>query len=41
MDFEIDIVVSYFWQGVEVINILTSVKYPYEGVSHFNAGVIM
>jgi glycosyltransferase involved in cell wall biosynthesis len=36
MDFDIEIVVRLFWQGVEVINILTAVKYPFDGVSHFN-----
>jgi len=35
MDFDIDIVVRLYWQGVEFINIPTSVKYPYDGVSHF------
>jgi glycosyltransferase involved in cell wall biosynthesis len=35
MDFDIDIVVRLYWQGVELINIPTSVKYPYDGVSHF------
>ena len=35
MDFDIDIVVRLYWQGLEFINIPTSVKYPYDGVSHF------
>ena len=35
MDFDIDIVVRLYWQGAEVINIPTSVKYPSDGVSHF------
>jgi glycosyltransferase involved in cell wall biosynthesis len=35
MDFDIDIVVRLYWQGLEVINIPTSVKYPYDGISHF------
>jgi glycosyltransferase involved in cell wall biosynthesis len=35
MDFDIDIIVRLFWQGVEVINIETAVNYPYDGVSHF------
>ena len=35
MDFDIDIVVRLYWQGVEFINIPSSVKYPYDGVSHF------
>jgi glycosyltransferase involved in cell wall biosynthesis len=36
MDFDIDIVVRLYWQGLEVINIPTQVKYPIEGISHFN-----
>ncbi|MDP1664755.1 MAG: glycosyltransferase family 2 protein [Methylobacter sp.] len=35
MDFDIDILVRLYWQGVEVINIPTAVQYPYDGVSHF------
>jgi len=35
MDFDIDIVVRLFWQGVDAINIETAVNYPYDGVSHF------
>lgn len=35
MDFDIDIVVRLFWQGVDAINIETAVDYPYDGVSHF------
>jgi hypothetical protein len=35
MDYDIDIVVRLFWQGVEAINIPTAVDYPYDGVSHF------
>ena len=36
MDFDIDIVVRLYWQGVAVINLPTLVHYPYDGVSHFN-----
>ena len=36
MDFDIDIVVRLYWRGTEVINIPTLVKYPYDGVSHFD-----
>jgi len=36
MDFDTDIVVRLYWQGVEAINMPTAVKYPYDGVSHFN-----
>lgn len=35
MDFDIDILVRLYWQGVDVINIPTRVQYPYDGVSHF------
>lgn len=35
MDFDIDILVRLYWQGVAVINIPTAVQYPYDGVSHF------
>jgi glycosyltransferase involved in cell wall biosynthesis len=35
MDFDIDIVVRLYWQGVETINLPTQVRYPLDGVSHF------
>lgn len=35
MDFDIDILVRLYWQGLDVINIPTAVQYPYDGVSHF------
>ncbi|MFA6163512.1 MAG: glycosyltransferase family 2 protein [Methylobacter sp.] len=35
MNFDVDIVVRLYWQGVEAINIPTAVQYPYDGVSHF------
>ncbi|MGR9014218.1 MAG: glycosyltransferase family 2 protein [Gammaproteobacteria bacterium] len=35
MDFDIDILVRLYWQGVGVINMPTRVNYPYDGVSHF------
>jgi glycosyltransferase involved in cell wall biosynthesis len=35
MDFDIDILVRLYWQGVDVVNIPTGVNYPYDGVSHF------
>jgi len=35
MNYDIDIVVRLYWQGVEAINIPTAVHYPYDGVSHF------
>jgi glycosyltransferase involved in cell wall biosynthesis len=35
MDFDIDILVRLYWQGLTMINIPTSVHYPVDGVSHF------
>jgi glycosyltransferase involved in cell wall biosynthesis len=35
MDFDIDIVVRLYWQGLDVVNIPTEVQYPIDGVSHF------
>ncbi len=35
MDFDIDIVVRLYWQGLDVVNIDTAVQYPLDGVSHF------
>ena len=35
MDFDIDIVVRLYWQGVTAINLPTAVTYPLDGVSHF------
>jgi len=35
MDYDIDIVVRLYWQGVDAINIPTAVRYPCDGVSHF------
>ncbi len=35
MDFDIDIVVRLYWQGVDIINLPTDVHYPIDGVSHF------
>jgi glycosyltransferase involved in cell wall biosynthesis len=35
MDYDIDIVVRLYFQGVKAINLPTAVRYPYDGVSHF------
>ncbi len=35
MDFDIEIIVRLYWQGVRVINLPTPVSYPLDGVSHF------
>ncbi len=35
MDFDIDIAVRLYWQGLPVVNIPTKVNYTQDGVSHF------
>jgi glycosyltransferase involved in cell wall biosynthesis len=35
MDFDIEIAVRLYWQGVDVVNVDTQVQYPLDGVSHF------
>jgi len=35
MDFDTEIVVRLHWRGIRVINLLTPVRYPADGVSHF------
>lgn len=35
MDFDTDIIVRLFWRGVSVENRVTKVRYPLDGVSHF------
>ena len=35
MDFDIDIVVRLYWQGIKAINLRIIVCYPEDGVSHF------
>ncbi|WFP50258.1 glycosyltransferase family 2 protein [Methylomonas sp. EFPC3] len=36
MAFDIDIVVRLYWQGLEAVNLATAVRYPLDGVSHFD-----
>jgi len=36
MDFDIEIVVRLYWQGIDVVNIETPINYPIDGISHFN-----
>ncbi len=36
MDFDIDIIVRLYWQGITIINQPTKVIYPTNGVSHFD-----
>jgi glycosyltransferase involved in cell wall biosynthesis len=35
MNFDTDILVRLYWDGVEIINVPTPVTYPLDGVSHF------
>jgi len=37
MDFDTEVVVRWVWQGGGVRNLPTNVRYPVDGVSHFNA----
>ncbi|MDN4058077.1 glycosyltransferase family 2 protein [Massilia sp. YIM B02769] len=37
MNFDIEILVRLYWDGVEVVNLPTEVGYPEDGVSHFQA----
>jgi len=37
MNFDIEILVRLYWDGLEVINLPTRVGYPEDGVSHFKA----
>ena len=36
MDFDPEIVVRLHWRGIEVENLITPVRYPTDGVSHFD-----
>ncbi|MDR3427251.1 glycosyltransferase family 2 protein [Silvimonas sp.] len=36
MDFDAEILVRLDWRGVPIINVPTHVRYPLDGVSHFN-----
>ena len=37
MDFDSEIMVRWHWQGGNIKNLPTEVRYPLDGVSHFNA----
>lgn len=37
MNFDTEILVRLFWDGIEVVNLPTRVSYPADGVSHFRA----
>lgn len=36
MDFDTDVLVRLYWRGVDVVNLPTPVRYPSDGVSHFD-----
>jgi hypothetical protein len=35
MNFDIEVLVRLYWDGLEIINVDTPVSYPSDGVSHF------
>ena len=35
MNFDIEVLVRLYWDGLEIINVDTPVNYPSDGVSHF------
>jgi hypothetical protein len=35
MNFDIEVLVRLYWDGLEIINVHTPVSYPSDGVSHF------
>jgi glycosyltransferase involved in cell wall biosynthesis len=37
MNFDIEILVRLYWDGIEIVNLPTRVGYPEDGVSHFKA----
>ena len=37
MDFDIEVIVRWSWQGGKIVNLPTQVHYPLDGVSHFDA----
>lgn len=39
MNFDIEVLVRLYWQGLEVINLPTVVSYPKDGRSHFRGGL--
>jgi glycosyltransferase involved in cell wall biosynthesis len=36
MDFDIEVIVRWCWSGGRIINLPTRVRYPLDGISHFN-----
>jgi glycosyltransferase involved in cell wall biosynthesis len=39
MNFDIEVLVRLYWNGMEIVNVPTPVVYPKDGVSHFRAWV--
>jgi len=37
MDFDIEVIVRWSWRGGKIVNLPTQVRYPLDGVSHFDA----
>lgn len=35
MDFDCDILVQLYWQGIDCINLPVKIAYPADGISHF------
>ncbi|TWI66329.1 glycosyltransferase involved in cell wall biosynthesis [Pseudoduganella lurida] len=35
MNFDTDVLVRLYWRGVRIVNVATKVRYPEDGVSHF------
>lgn len=39
MDFDIEVLVRLYWQGIDIVNLSTVVNYPRDGRSHFRGGL--
>jgi len=39
MNFDIEVLVRLYWDGVAIVNLPTRVAYPTDGISHFRAGL--
>ena len=36
MDFDVEVLVRLFWRGMRILNQPTQVRYPTDGISHFD-----
>ena len=36
MDFDVEVLVRLVWRGVQIVNVPTRVRYPTDGISHFD-----